>query len=63
MAGWYSFEINAKRGQFTPDSLLALIQGGSMEALRDLRSIASLPLAEVTPLLPIPCRRKSGASA
>ncbi|MBL0160339.1 MAG: fumarylacetoacetate hydrolase family protein [Bryobacterales bacterium] len=47
-------EINAKRGVSLPDSLLALIQGGSMEALRDLRGIAGLPLAEVTPLLPYP---------
>jgi len=47
-------EINAKRGASLPDSLLELIQGCSMEALRDLRGLAGLPLAEVTPLLPYP---------
>ena len=47
-------EINAKRGAGLPDTLLALIQGGSMEPLRDLRGIAGLPLSEVTPLLPYP---------
>ena len=44
-------EINAKRGVSLPDSLLALIQGGSMEALRDLRGTAGLQLSGVTPLL------------
>ena len=45
-------EINAKRGGGLPDTLLALIQGCSLEPLGDLRGIAGLPLAEVTPLLP-----------
>ena len=47
-------EINAKRGASLPDTLLALIQGGSLEPLRDLRGVAGVPLAEVTPLLPYP---------
>ena len=45
-------EINAKRGVSLPDTLLALIQGGWMAPLQDLRGIAGLPLAEVMPLLP-----------
>lgn len=47
-------EINAKRGASLPDSLLTLIQGGSLEPLRDLRGVAGVPLAEVTALLPYP---------
>ena len=45
-------EINAKRGSGLPDTLLAVIRGGSLEELSDLRGIAGLPLSEVTPLLP-----------
>lgn len=47
-------EINARRGACVPDDLLALIQGGSLEPLRDLRGIDGLPLSSVTPLLPYP---------
>ncbi len=47
-------EINAKRGTSLPATLLELIQEGSLEALRDLRDIAGLPLSHVTPLLPYP---------
>lgn len=47
-------EINAKRGACLPHTLLALIQSGAMDPLRDLRGVAGLSLAEVTPLLPYP---------
>lgn len=47
-------EINAKRGASLPDTLLALIQGCSLDPLRDLRDVPGVPLTEVTPLLPYP---------
>lgn len=47
-------EINARRGGGLPETLLELIQGGSLEPLRDLRGVAGLPLGEVRPLLPYP---------
>lgn len=47
-------EVNARRGACVPDDLLALIQGGSLEPLRDLSGIEGLPLSSVTPLLPYP---------
>lgn len=47
-------EVNARRGPCVPDDLLALIQGGSLEPLRDLRDIEGIPLDRVTPTLPYP---------
>lgn len=47
-------EVNARRGACVPDDLLALIEAGSLEPLRDLRGVAGVPLAAVTPLLPYP---------
>jgi 2-keto-4-pentenoate hydratase/2-oxohepta-3-ene-1,7-dioic acid hydratase in catechol pathway len=51
-------EVNAKRGTTLPDDLLALIQGGDLAPLADLRGIAGVPLPEVRPLLPYPAPPK-----
>jgi len=50
-------EVNACRGTHLHDDLLALIQGAdadrtSLEPLRDLRHVETIPLTEVRPLLP-----------
>ena len=37
-------EINARRGASLPDTLLALIQRGSLDPLRDLRDVPGVPL-------------------
>jgi 2-keto-4-pentenoate hydratase/2-oxohepta-3-ene-1,7-dioic acid hydratase in catechol pathway len=51
-------EINARRGASLPDTLLALIQSGTLDPLRDLRDVSGIPLIEVTPLLPYPAPPK-----
>ncbi|MBI5085307.1 MAG: fumarylacetoacetate hydrolase family protein, partial [Acidobacteria bacterium] len=45
-------EVNAKRGTNLPDDLLALIESGDLEPLRDLRGLTGVPLTELTPRLP-----------
>jgi 2-keto-4-pentenoate hydratase/2-oxohepta-3-ene-1,7-dioic acid hydratase in catechol pathway len=45
-------EINAKRGAKVPDDLLDIIRGGDLEPLRRVDGVASIPLTEVSPLLP-----------
>ena len=45
-------EINARRGTFVPDDLLAIIQTGDLEPLRDLRGCETIPATEVRPVLP-----------
>lgn len=45
-------EINAKKGTRAPNDLLALIERGAAAQLRDVADVATLPLSEVTPLLP-----------
>lgn len=45
-------EVNARRGTHIPDDLLAIIEHGDLEPLRDLRGMASIPLSEVRPRLP-----------
>ena len=47
-------EINAKRGTKAPDDLLAIIETGAVEQFRGLSlgDLASIPLNEVTPVLP-----------
>ncbi|NWF85480.1 MAG: fumarylacetoacetate hydrolase family protein [Bryobacteraceae bacterium] len=45
-------EVNARRGTALPRELPALIQGGDLTPLRDLRGLEGVPLADVTPLLP-----------
>ncbi len=45
-------EVNAKRGTQLSDDLMELIRSGNLEPLRDLRGLAGVPLAQVTPVLP-----------
>lgn len=45
-------EINARRGTRIPDDLLAIIQSGDIEPLRDLTGVGTVPVAEVKPVLP-----------
>ena len=45
-------EINAKKGTRLSNDLLALIQAGSIEVLKDLDGVPCLPYEEVTPILP-----------
>jgi 2-keto-4-pentenoate hydratase/2-oxohepta-3-ene-1,7-dioic acid hydratase in catechol pathway len=45
-------EINARRGSNVPDDVLAIIQSGDVEALRDVEGIEVIPVAEVRRLLP-----------
>jgi 2-keto-4-pentenoate hydratase/2-oxohepta-3-ene-1,7-dioic acid hydratase in catechol pathway len=45
-------EVNARRGASLPASLLELIESGDLAPLAGLRGLASIPLSEVTPLLP-----------
>ncbi len=45
-------EINARRGTFVPDDVLAIIQSGDVEPLRDLRGVETIPVTEVRPVLP-----------
>lgn len=45
-------EINSRKGTTAPDDLLAIIQQGAASQLRDTAGVATIPLAEVTPLLP-----------
>ena len=45
-------EINARKGTQAPDDLLAIIQRGAAAQLRDVAGVPTLPLVEVTPLLP-----------
>ncbi len=45
-------EINARRGASVPDDLLAIIQSGDLEPLRDLRGVTLIPPAEVRAVLP-----------
>ena len=45
-------EVNARRGSALPDDLLAIIQGGDLEPLRDLRGVELLPVTEARPVLP-----------
>jgi 2-keto-4-pentenoate hydratase/2-oxohepta-3-ene-1,7-dioic acid hydratase in catechol pathway len=45
-------EINARRGTKAPNDLLAIIEQNTMEPLRDLRNVATIPLSEVRPLVP-----------
>lgn len=45
-------QVNARRGTHIPDDLLAIIEHGDLEPLRDLRGMASIPLSEVRPRLP-----------
>ena len=47
-------EINARRGTKAPDDLLAIVETGTMEQLRGIgiAELASIPLDEVTPVLP-----------
>lgn len=45
-------EVNARRGTFVPDDLLAIIQTGDLEPLRDLRGVETIPVTEVRPVLP-----------
>jgi 2-keto-4-pentenoate hydratase/2-oxohepta-3-ene-1,7-dioic acid hydratase in catechol pathway len=45
-------EFNARRGTSIPDDLLAMIQCGGLEPLRELDEIERIPAAEVRPVLP-----------
>ena len=45
-------EFNARRGTSIPDDLLAMIQCGGLEPLRELDGIERIPAAEVRPVLP-----------
>jgi len=45
-------EINAKHGLSVPNDLLRIIEQGSVNQLRDIGPVATIPLSEVTPLLP-----------
>jgi len=45
-------EINAKKGTGIPDDLLAIIQRGSIEELKDVADVPTLPVRKVKPLLP-----------
>lgn len=45
-------EINARRGTGVPNDLLAIIQSGDLEPLRDIANIAAVPVTEVCPILP-----------
>ncbi|MGH9664563.1 MAG: fumarylacetoacetate hydrolase family protein, partial [Bryobacteraceae bacterium] len=45
-------EFNAKRGTRVPDDLLAIIQGGDAEQLRDSDGVGTVPLDEIVPQLP-----------
>ena len=45
-------EFNARRGTSIPDDLLAMIQRGGLEPLRELDGIERIPAAEVRPVLP-----------
>lgn len=45
-------EINAKKGTSAPNDLLAIIQGGSVEELKDVAGVPALPFERVKPLLP-----------
>jgi 2-keto-4-pentenoate hydratase/2-oxohepta-3-ene-1,7-dioic acid hydratase in catechol pathway len=45
-------EINAKKGTRLANDLLALIQSGSIEILKDLDGVPCLPFEDVTPVLP-----------
>lgn len=45
-------EINARKGTHVPDDLLAIIQGGSIEELKDTTGVECVPTDRVTALLP-----------
>lgn len=45
-------EINAKKGTGVPNDLLAIIQRGSIEELKDVADVPTLPVRKVKPLLP-----------
>ncbi len=45
-------EINARKGTRAPDDLLAIIQSGDLDPLRDLSGVATVPVTEVKPVLP-----------
>ncbi|MCC6586322.1 MAG: fumarylacetoacetate hydrolase family protein [Bryobacterales bacterium] len=45
-------EINATKGTRIPDDLLAIIQGGSVEELKDTTGVLALPTEKVKALLP-----------
>jgi 2-keto-4-pentenoate hydratase/2-oxohepta-3-ene-1,7-dioic acid hydratase in catechol pathway len=45
-------EINARRGTAVPNDLLAIIESGDLEPLRDAGEINSIPLELVRPVLP-----------
>ena len=45
-------EINAKKGTRLSNDLLALIQAGSLDALKDLDGVPCLPYEDVIPVLP-----------
>jgi 2-keto-4-pentenoate hydratase/2-oxohepta-3-ene-1,7-dioic acid hydratase in catechol pathway len=45
-------EINARTGARAPDDLLAIIQNGGLEPLRNIESFDAIPFEDVTPLLP-----------
>jgi 2-keto-4-pentenoate hydratase/2-oxohepta-3-ene-1,7-dioic acid hydratase in catechol pathway len=45
-------EVNARRGTRLPDDLLAIIEQGDLEPLRDLRGVEAIPLGDARPLLP-----------
>ncbi len=45
-------EINARRGSKVPDDLLAIIESGDLEPLRNIDEIPVIPVGEVRPVLP-----------
>lgn len=45
-------EVNARRGRSVAEDLLALIEGGDLEPLKDLRDVAGVPLTELTAMVP-----------
>lgn len=45
-------EINARRGTHVPDDVLGIIQSGDLTPLGELDGIATIPIAEVRPVLP-----------